>query len=250
MQKIALFVLFAVLPAWAIVDIAPVEIGEKAGVSGNVAASYASKSGNTEKEEYDFSGKIQYDSNESYLFFVQASYERAESFDVKTEDQLYSHARYLHKLGRDDLYGELFFQYRENVFKGIDTRYLLGANVRWRVVNKADFGKLYIGLGAFHEEMDYTDAVPDQDESTVRMNSYLAYTNQISDNAKLNMNAYYQPSLEQSSDEYLSFLAELELHVVKQLYLSFVYELDYDSMPPLGVEKQYRMVKTSLSWKF
>ena len=146
--------LLLAINAWAIVDIAPVEIGDKVGVSGNIAASYASKSGNTEKEEYNFSGKLQYDSNESYLFFVQASYERAESFDVKTEDQTYSHARYLHKLGREDLYGEIFFQYRENIFKGIDTRYLLGGNLRWRVVNKADFGKLYIGLGAFHEEMD------------------------------------------------------------------------------------------------
>lgn len=247
--------LLGVLLLWgtqslAIVDIAPVEVGDKPGVSGHIAGSYASKSGNTEKDEYDLSGKAQYDSDADYITFIQGAYERTESGDIKTEDQKYAHARYLHKLNEETLYGELFLQYRENIFKGIDQRWLAGANLRWRFLSGAEWGKLYVGIGAFRESIDYTAAVVDGDESTTRMNSYLAYTHEVSDTTKFSMVGYYQPSFEDSDDEYASFIAELEVHVVKQLYLSFTYEVDYDSMPPVGVEKQDRMVKTSISWKF
>lgn len=249
--------LVAATQMWAIVDIAPVEVGSKPGLSGNVAGSYVSKSGNTEKDEYDFSGKVQYDSNQSYLTFFQASYERTETYGLKTEDQKYTHLRYLHKLNEETLYGELFFQGKENVFKGIDRRLLIGGGIRWRFLSDAEWGKFYLGLGAFHENIDYTvsptapaGTVAEADESKARLNSYLAYTHTVSDSAEVNLVGYYQPSFEESGDHYTSFMAELEVHVVYELYLSFIYEIDYDSRPPAGVKKQDRMTKTSLIWKF
>ncbi len=250
MRYLLLTFLMIVTHAWAVVDIAPVEIGEKPGLSGNVAGSYVSKNGNTEKDEYDFSGKVQYDSNQSYLIFLQGSYERTETFGYKTEDQKFSHLRYLHRLNEETLCGELFIQGKENIFKGIDKRWLVGGGIRWRFVSDAQWGKLYLGLGAFQEELDYTDGVPDKDESTVRQNSYLAYSHTLSDTTKINLIGYFQPSFEESGDHYTSAMAEVKVHVVYELYLSFLYEIDYDSNPPTGVRKRDTVTKTSLIWKF
>jgi putative salt-induced outer membrane protein YdiY len=245
---IAFFAVSAKL--FAIVDIAPAEIGGAPGVSGNVAGSYVSKTGNTEKDEYDLNGKLQYDSNQSYLTFLQASYQRTDTFDYKTEEEKFAHLRYIHKLNDETLCLELFAQYKRNIFQGIDNRWLAGAGIRWRFLNDAELGRLYVGLGAFREDLDYNQHVTDEDVSTTRLNSYLAYTNALGESARLNLIGYYQPSFEDSGDYYGSFMAELTVHVIYELYLSFAYDIDYDSRPPSGVKKRDRMTKTSLIWKF
>lgn len=248
--KFVLIVLAMAVNSLAIVDIAPQEVGEKPGVSGNIAGAYADKSGNTQKKEYEASGRLQYDSNTSYLFFVQAAYERSTSLGVEIEREIYSHARYLYKLNEATLYAELFTQARHNRFKDIDLRLLAGGNLRWRIVNNACFGKLYLGAGAFQERIDYIPLSPEQDLDTLRGNSYIAYTQQFSDQARYSMIGYYQPSLEETSDEYASLLAELQINIYKKLYVNFIYEIDYDSKPPQGVAKQDKTLKTSISWKF
>ncbi len=255
MFKYLLLIPVLLSSVWGIVDIAPVEVGEKPGVSGNVALSFAEKTGNTEKDEYDLSSKVQYDTNKTSLFFIQGSYERTESGDTKIEDQKFVHGRYLHKLNQETLYAEAFVQYRQNIFKGIQHRMLLGGGLRWRVFKTDDNGKFYIGLGAFDEKIDYYPAlVVDEDINDLRMNSYVAYKQKLSESAKFSLVAYYQPSCEHSDDFYTSALAELEVKIYKQFSLNLLYEVDYDSHPPSlvtgDVKKQDRVMKTALTWKF
>ena len=50
MRNLLVILFLAAAPLFAIVDIAPVEVGNNPGLSGNIAASYAQKSGNTEKK--------------------------------------------------------------------------------------------------------------------------------------------------------------------------------------------------------
>jgi putative salt-induced outer membrane protein YdiY len=70
------------------------------------------------------------------------------------------------------------------------------------------------------------------------------------DESEFSMIGYYQPAFESAVDCYASFNAELTLHVAYDLYLSFTYELDHDSRPPEGIEKDDGKIKTSLVWKF
>lgn len=257
MKNIFLMLLVVLTPLLAIVDIAPQEVGEKPGVSGNIAGSYIGKSGNTEKNEYDFSGKIQYDSNDDFLAFLQGSYEFAESKGVKIEDQKFFHFRFLNKLNDESLYGEFFSQYKQDIFKDISNRWLNGVNVRWRFVNSPEFGKLYVGVGVLFENIQYTNSPTEPagtmiqpNENSLRLNTYMAYKHNLSSNAKLNMIGYYQPNLEQNSDYYASYTAELELHIIKEAYLSLIYRYEYDSKPAISVEKTDRTIKTSIVWKF
>jgi len=253
MKKFIKYVLSLVLVAsttLAVDDIAPEEVGENPGISGNLAISYSTKSGNTDLDERDLSGKLKYDSNRRYLAFIQGTYEKTESSDVTTEDEIFSHARYIHKLNRETLYGEGFLQYFENSFQGIDYRWLAGGNLRWRFFSSTDWGKLYLGAGAFQEELNYIDEFPEEDESMTRLNSYLAYTIKLAEKTDFSLIGYYQPAYDTANDYYSSIKAEITMQMVSDFYVSVMYEFEYDSRPPEGIEKKDREFTTSLVWKF
>jgi putative salt-induced outer membrane protein YdiY len=250
-QRVAIaFLALAATPAWAVVDIAPEEVGTDPGLSGNVAVSYSTQSGNTEKDEGDVSGKIKYDSNRRYLAFIQGTFEKSKSSGMLTEDELLTHARYLYKLGGETVYAEAFLQFYENTFQGIDNRWLTGANLRWRYFSNPKLGKLYLGGGAFREQLNYTDEYPNEDDSKMRLNSYLAYAVQLTEKTEFSMTGYYQPSVDETADYLAAFDAELSVHVVSDLYLSLTFEIDRDSQPPAGIEKLDQEISTSLIWKF
>ena len=242
--------LLAASPALAVVDIAPEEVGTDPGITGNIALSYSSKSGNTDKDEYDVSGKIKYDSNRKYLAFIQGTYEKTNASDVTTENETLIHARYLYRLNQETVYAELFGQYHEDVFQGIDERWLTGGGLRWRYFYNPNVGKLYIGCGAFAEDLRYTDDFPGKDETLTRFNSYLAYTCQLSERTEFSVIGYFQPAVDDTHNYYTAINAELMVHVVSDLHVSLVIEMDRDSQPPEGIEKTDRETKVSLVWKF
>jgi putative salt-induced outer membrane protein YdiY len=247
---IAICLLLTCIQSPAVEDIAPEEVGQEPGISGNISISYSSKSGNTEQDESDVGGKLKYDSNRSYLAFIQGTYEKTKSSDIKTEDEALLHSRYLHKLNSDTLYGEGFIQYYENVFQGIDHRVLAGGNVRWRFFHNTDLGKLFLGVGIFDEELNYTDDFPEEDKSMTRFNSYLAYTLQLTEKTEFSLIGYFQPAYDTANDYYTSLNAELTVHVISDLHIRLLYELEYDSRPPEGIEKTDTEITTSLVWKF
>jgi putative salt-induced outer membrane protein YdiY len=248
--KCIMCLVFAVSTALAVEDIAPEEVGEDPGISGNVSISYSTKTGNTEKDEYDVSGKLKYDSNRNYLAFIQGTYEKTVSSDVTTEDERLTHARYIHRLNSKNLYGEGFLQYYENSFQGIDYRWLAGGNLRWRFFSSRDWGKIYLGVGAFQEELNYTDEFSEEDTTMTRLNSYLAYTRKLTEKTEFSLIGYFQPAYDEVNDYYSSITAELSIHVVSDLYVNLVYEFEYDSRPPEGIAKEDREFTTSLVWKF
>jgi hypothetical protein len=169
---------------------------------------------------------------------------------VVTDDQRFAHARYLYRIRGEDLYGELFAQYREDFFKGIDNRVLVGGDLRLRLAKAERWGRLYGALGVFHEEIDYTIYVPDEDESADRLNTNLSYTHTPAERTEFSLLGYYQPSFEDVDDYYASFVGELQVQVVGELYLTLGYAWEYDSRPPAGVFKEDTTTKTSLAWKF
>lgn len=244
------FGLFPGRPAKAVEDIAPEEIGTNRCVSGEVSLAYSTKSGNTEKNETDLSGKVKYDSSRQFLAFVQGTFEKTTSSDVVTEDEALLHARVLHKLRSETLYAEAFGQYQNDVFKGIENRGLVGGGGRWRYMYDPDIGKLYLGLGAFAERIDYTQDYSAVDESNSRMNSYLAYTRKLTETAEVSLIGYYQPAFGDRSDYYTSATAELTIRVVSNLHLRIGYEYERDSTPPEGVKKVDDETKVALLWKF
>ncbi|MFT7860628.1 MAG: DUF481 domain-containing protein [Sulfurimonas sp.] len=245
-----IFVLLSfVTSMFAVVTIAPVEIGNDPGVSGSVELSIANARGNTDKDEYKGGVKVQYDNNSSYVTWAQASANYAEVDGKKNTNKTYMHLRYIHTFYKQkDLIYELFGQSQTNEFTKVENRFLLGGGYRYHLLDEL-MGKVYLGAGAFYEHINYTTQI-DEQENNLRANLYLSYTNQFGDDAKLSYIGYYQPKFSSFSDYIITNTVELEVHVYKKLFISLQVNYDYDSKPAREVKKDDFTQTTSLVYKF
>jgi hypothetical protein len=235
---------------FALVSIAPVEIGSKSGLSGNISGSLSSKSGNTQKDDYSLGLRVQYDQAADYLVWGTLTYDYGTSNGTKNEDKTYAHLRYIHTLYESDWCSELFAQTEQDKFKDINTRSLGGAGVRWRFFNSDDWGKGYTGLGALAEEIKYTNPELNSNEKNTRINSYIAYSKSFMNSSKLNYIGYFQPKFDQVSDYISSQTLELIVPIYGKLNLNLSAKHSYDSRPPVGIQKKDTAFMTTLVWEF
>lgn len=250
MRNILFFTPLLATPLLALVSIAPVDIGDKPGLSGNVSGALSSKSGNTEKDEYSFGARLQYDEGERYLVWGTASYDYGKSEGVKNEDKTYAHVRYIHSLSGKEWCGEAFVQTEQDEFKDINNRSLVGAGARWRFFNSNEWGKGYAGVGAMYEHITYDTSTVNPDEENGRLNSYIAYTKSFMEASKVSYVGYYQPKLDEVSDYVTTQLVELVVPIYGKLNLSLSASYAYDSRPPVGVKKKDTAYMTTLVWEF
>lgn len=230
---------------FALVSIKPVEIGDDPGVSGGVALGFETKRGNTETDTYGAAVKITYDSNASYVTWLQISGEYAEANGEENTNKKYGHLRYIHKLTEDLLRYELYAQIQEDKFKALNQRKLAGAGLRAKIFNTPIGGQGYFGLGAMQENIRYIDPLIDPDEDNTRVNSYLAYGVKFLNNSSLAYTLYYQPLIDDFDDYVVTNNLELILKVNEKLYLKFAVVYDVDSRPPNGVEEKYDLTQTT-----
>jgi hypothetical protein len=233
------------------VSIAPVDIGSKPGLSGNVSGSLSSKSGNTQKDEYSLGMRLQYDQGSDYLSWGTFTYDYGKSNGTKNEDKIYAHVRYIHALDQNgDWTWEFFVQSEQDKFKDINERSLGGAGIRWRFMNSEEWGRGYVGMGGFAEKIDYSHPELNPNETNSRLNSYLAFTKSFMVGSKVSYIGYFQPKFNETSDYVSSQSAELIVPIVGQLNLSLSAKYLYDSRPAVGVEKSDTAYMTSLLWQF
>lgn len=235
---------------FALVSIAPVDIGSKPGISGNVSGSTNSHSGNTEKDEYSLGMRAQYDQGIDYLTWATLTYDYGSSNGTKNEDKLYAHLRYIHSLYESDWCSELFIQSERDQFQDIQARSLEGIDVRWRFFNMSDWGKGYAAIGALFEKINYIDTAPNPDENNVRINSYIAYTQKFMTASKISYVGYFQPKINNTADYVTSQTLELNIPVYQNVGLSITAKYAYDSLPPVGITKHDTSLITSLMWEF
>lgn len=245
-----LFLCFLAVPLLAIVPIKPREVGENPGFSGEVSGAFETKRGNTDKDNYAASLKLQYDSNASDLVWGMVRGEYGESGGRKDTNNLFSHLRYIRNLGGRDIAAEAFAQMEEDEFKSIKDRALGGAGLRWKALAGKDaWGGLFLGLGGYFEYIGYSTDI-DKLERNVRLNGYLAYTLPLEDDGVFTAVGYYQPEASNSNDYYVSTSARIELHIYRQLFIAFRVGYTHDSMPAQNVKKDDFVQRTLFSYKF
>ena len=248
-MKFFLFLLFSFISAQAIITIAPVDIGQKPGKSGMFKGSFETKRGNSDVDIYSAGLRLQYDNNESYLIWSDFTFSYGKSSGVTNTNKTYAHLRYIHHLyEKKSIDWETFIQSETNEFTNVKHRYLCGAGMRF-FSEKKHWGKLHLGVGAFYEDISYTTII-DPTEKNLRVNTYLAYTNNFTKESYLSYVFYYQPKADALKDYILSNGLELNILIYKQFYLNFVFFYDYDSMPAIGVKKEDISQKTSFLYKF
>jgi putative salt-induced outer membrane protein YdiY len=243
--------LFLVLVCFSIshslVTITPVDLGSKPGFSGKVEASFDTKRGNTDKDEYKAGFRIQYDNNKTYLIWVDFTGSYGEASGVKNTNKTYAHLRYIHSWQKN-IDWEIYLQSEANEFTMTEARRLAGGGLRFHLLDEL-FGKIYLGIGAFHEYINYSTNV-DPLENNDRANIYLAYTKKFKNKTKISYVGYFQPKLDMMDDYILSNGLELKIDIYKELYLKFKIFYDIDTKPAIGVKKYDFSQTTSFLYQF
>ena len=241
--------LFFINSVFAIIDIAPVDFGEnEEGFSGSVYGSFQKKRGNTDKTQKEYGGKIQYD-NKKHITWIDGSQEQDKVGDTKTDDNAFIHLRHIHQLFDPSFALEAYTQFKEDKFKSLKNRTLYGIGVRYRLYNNVeDYGRMFIGVSAYKENISYTDNNPDENNN--RFVTYLSYEKKVNTVFDIAAISYYQPEINNSTDYRVSSFAEMTIHLTKVFDLSYLIEYDYDSGPPIGVKESDTQQKLSLKYKF
>ncbi|MBU1643264.1 DUF481 domain-containing protein [bacterium] len=242
-------ILFISTSLFAVVQIAPNEVGLRPGVAGTLSASNNTQRGNTDKDEFDLSAFISYDNNRSYVTWLDFSYAYGQVSGTENENKAFAHYRFLHTLYKPSLNWELFIQNEGDDFRNIQRRLLGGGGLRWRFYEGDDFGRIYVGLGAYYEYLNYTTQV-DPSEHNTRVNSYLSYTKKFGKDARVSLGVYYQPKINDWSDYYLNEAASLFIYIYGQLFVNIELSLAYDSRPGIGIYKSDFQQITSIGWTF
>ena len=236
MKLLLLITLITTQYLFALVSIVPVEIGENPGVHGKAAASLETKRGNTHKDNYRASLRLNYDNNISYVTWAEISAEYGKSNNTEDTNKAFLHLRHIHLITPQAVRAELFAQAQDDKFKLIKRRHLTGAGARFQVFEGFKNSKFYAGIGGYYENIDYTDQNPS--EYSTRLNTYLAYTIKFGEDSNFAYTFYYQPLIDYFNDYVSSNKAELKLHIYKKFFLQLKISYDFDSRPPFGVKKE------------
>lgn len=249
MTRLFLLILLTSQYLFALISIEPVEIGQKAGVHGELAISLETKRGNTQRDDYTANTRITYDNNSSFVTWGEISSEYGKSNGVEDTKQTFLHLRHIHAITKERIRGELFAQLEEDKFKLIKRRLLAGAGVRIKLFDILDAGDGYLGLGSFYEGVNYTSD-SDPTEQNLRFNTYFAYTLELSEDSKLSCTLYYQPKYDELKEYVNTNKLNLELRIYKELFLNLRVSYDTDAQPAIGIKKYDFYQQTALVYKF
>ena len=248
MKLVAVFIL-SVINLFAIITIAPVNIGDKPGYSGTLKGSFETKRGNSDVDNYSAGLRGQYDNNETYVIWSDFVFAYGKASGETNTNKTYAHVRLVHTLlDIKELNYEGFVQSETNEFTNVEKKNLVGGGLRYHKDLKK-YGNFYLGLGGFYEEINYLTSL-DPREKNFRMNSYISYTKSFDKESKISYVMYYQPNVEDMGDYIVSNAIELQILVYKTLFLNFVIYYDVDSKPAVGVEDSDFTQKTSFLYKF
>ncbi|MDD3817362.1 MAG: DUF481 domain-containing protein [Thiovulaceae bacterium] len=234
---------------FALVSIAPVEIGADAGWSAKLGVSLESKRGNTHKDNHKGFLRVAYDENESFVTWGEISGEYGESNEVRDTNKLFSHIRHIHATPLQRINAEAFVQMQDDEFKSLKNRSLAGAGLRYKLHPFLENGTGFLGFGAFHEQIRYSSNV-DPHEKNQRLNTYFAYSYAFDPKSKLSYNFYYQPKLDDMNDYINYHAAELKLAIFGTLFLQLSINYEEDKKPAIGVKKYDFTQNTALVLEF
>lgn len=246
LQRFLLLFSLLLIPAFAIVTIKPMDIGEKAlGYSGEFSFAWTSNRGNSETDTTQAGLYVQKDFNRS-LYFIKGSYKYGENAGQKNIDNSFIHLRRIHKLSThvDD---EQFTQQQSDTFQNLTLRTLVGAGLRIHRGDPKKYGRFYLGLGGFY----LTEKEQGLGEADYgRGNFYLSYKYAPRKDYTFALVTYYQPRMDQSSDYLQLSTAELNLAFNKSFSIRFAVNYNVNSHPLPGVNAYDYSQTTALKYKF
>lgn len=244
--------LFWSLPAYAILNVEDLRVGRPVtGVSGNVDLSISGKSGNSDTRALALDSRVQKRLGKVTDFAI-LSYDYGEAANVSSANAALLHGRHVVQYGPRRAW-EAFAQVERDEFTRLSFRGLLGAGLRFTLLEEEGRLSLHLGAGGFisRETLSKrTGLTDDGTDNYARGNFYLAYKQQLNPQVTIVSTTYYQPRVDDIGDFRALEQAALAVKMSEQLAVRLSLNISHDSRPPQTVKKTDVSYITSLSYNF
>ena len=197
-------------------------------------------SGTVDRTNYSLEGRVDVNSI-NWQRFAIFSYKREEKDDSITSNNTFMHLRGVRKLS-PLVAIEGFIQLSEKPLQKIKRRELIGAGIRL-----SPYKSIKIGLGLFNEN---EERILSEARETVRINSYLTNSFNISESASFDSTLYIQPDVEDFSEIRSYLVLGLRLKISERFSSIITYENTYDSSPPPLTDKSNSFYGVKFSFEY
>jgi putative salt-induced outer membrane protein YdiY len=235
--SVLLLILFNA-PSYAQVNIEEYRQEEgNTGFSGSFAAGVEAQTGNTDIQELAVEGRLDY-VRPTVTTFILTNSEFGWEQGQRFSNEALVHFRQMYQL-REGFRLEVFGQYNFDKTIFLDTRILVGAGLRLRLVDHPAF-HLWQGSGYMleHERLGIPVLAKHPNRTTVsRWSNYLSSRFNINDRVGSAWTVYIQPQFRAMRDFRLLSDINLEVDLGGPLVLVLSYQMRYDSRPPSGIKK-------------
>ena len=197
-------------------------------------------SGTVDRTNYSLEGR--FDNNSSnWQRFAIFSYKREEKDNSITSNNTFMHLRGVRKI-TPLVAIEGFIQLSEKPLQKIKRRELIGAGLRL-----SPYKSIKIGLGIFNEN---EERILSEARETVRINSYITNSFNISETASFDTTLYIQPDLEDFSELRSYLVLGLRLKISERFSSIITYENTHDSSPPPLTDKSNSFYGIKFSYEY
>ena len=243
--------------SWSITNIEETRLAPlPEGFSGKIMASIEGKNGNSDKEEYSLSGKLNLkEEKNTWVVLAERNYGKAD--DIVNEDAVFWHGRLTHDYTVRTA-SEMFIQYEEDEFTHLQFRALTGAGLRRNLFVDQESILFSYGLGGFREKEKVDLISFETTDYTTRFNLYYSYKHALNPQLVISNTAYYQPAYDDFDDYRLLFNLAMNVRINNKFSLQVDYQLRRDNEPPenlflivpLNIKKTDTNYKTSIVYEF
>lgn len=226
----------------AIVDTLKGFDADAPGWSGEIAASFALREGNSEVMAIGSGAQVQWQST-LHRVRLLGGYDRLTNRGNELDERALLHLRHnRHLVG--SLYSLTFAQVQHNPFQRLRSRTLLGAGARWDVVRDR---RANLSWGLSH--MVEIERIQDEDSSGAdqRLSTFLTVDWQLSENAELTASGFAQPLWSDLEDLRAIGQLTLSVGITERIKLVVGGSLQHDANPPAGVEETDLSTETGIT---
>ena len=197
-------------------------------------------SGTVDRTNYSLEGRVDINSTDWQRFAI-FSYKKEENDKSITSNNTFMHLRGVRKI-TPLVAIEGFIQLSEKPLQKIKRRELIGAGLRL-----SPYKSIKIGLGIFNEN---EERILSEARETVRINSYITNSFNISETASFDTTLYIQPDLEDFSELRSYLVLGLRLKISERFSSIITYENTHDSSPPPLTDKSNSFYGVKFSYEY
>ncbi len=155
---------------------------------------------------------------------------------------------------------EMFGQVHWADPRGMEKKYALGTNIRWRLVNKQNLG-FYVALGPFYEYERWNfdgvrasrigESNVDRITETLKLGSYASFKFSPFDKIFLDVSIYYQSGFDEFfSSPRSASSSGITYQISDFIGLALIYQNIYDPEPTVPIDKLYHHIISGLEISF